>query len=68
MAGKNDCGMAGKGWREHMEGKRWRENIERKIIPDWCIFISAYIDVQIKKSDTDICRYIGSRTWIDESL
>ena len=80
MAGKNECSMAGKGWREHMAGNGWR-NIWRdsvcgkilrgkrclKIVPDWCIFISAYIDVQIEKFDTDMCRYNGSRTCIDES-
>ena len=27
MAVKNDCGMAGKSWREHMMGNGWRENI-----------------------------------------
>jgi hypothetical protein len=25
MAGKNDCGMEGKGWRELMAGRGWRE-------------------------------------------
>ena len=25
MAGKNDCGMAGKDWREHMAGNGWRK-------------------------------------------
>ena len=27
MAGKNDCGMEGKGWREHMTGNGWREDM-----------------------------------------
>ena len=31
MAGKNDCGMAGKGWREHMAGRGWWETGGRKI-------------------------------------
>ena len=35
MAGKNDCGMAGKGWREMGGGKRvarksWREHMAGK--------------------------------------
>ena len=25
MAGKNDCSMAGNGWREDMAGRGWRE-------------------------------------------
>ena len=32
MAGKNDCGMAGKGWREHMTGRSWRETGGGKIL------------------------------------
>ena len=27
MAGKNDCGMEGKGWREHMAGNGWQEDM-----------------------------------------
>ena len=27
MAGKNDCSMAGKSWREHMAGNGWREHM-----------------------------------------
>ena len=27
MAGKNDSGMEGKGWREHMAGNGWQEDM-----------------------------------------
>ena len=27
MAGKNECSMAGKGWREHMAGNEWRDDM-----------------------------------------
>ena len=27
MTGKNDYGMAGKGWREYMAGNEWREDM-----------------------------------------
>ena len=42
MAGKNDCGMAGKGWREMGGGKRvagnsWREHMAGKGCAEYVI-------------------------------
>ena len=44
MAGKNDCGKAGKGWRETGDGKRvagksWREHMAGKGCAEYVIVL-----------------------------
>ena len=54
MAGKNDCGMAGKGWREMGGGKRvagnsWREHMAGKGCAEYVIVLQKKPGIIRKK-------------------